>query len=248
MKCRALIIDDEPLARSVIREYLQAFDEIVVVGECENGEDAVAAIHREKPDLIFLDVQMPAMNGFEALSKLETVPIVIFSTAFDAYAIKAFEVSAVDYLLKPYSRERFETAVRKVLKEFDAPRHDLDRLTKLLSKAQASEPYPDTLMVRKGLKIVPIKVESIVWIEADDDYATLHTTVGDFVTGIGIGELEKRLNPLEFARVHRSAIVNMRHIEFLESNGQGGLTITMTSKHSIKVSRSYAAELRKRIV
>jgi two-component system LytT family response regulator len=248
MKFRVIIIDDEPLARSVIREYLQAFSDIDVVGECGNGGEAVELVNRETPDLIFLDVQMPVMNGFDVLAKLERVPAVIFSTAFDAYALKAFEVSAVDYLLKPYTRERFETAVRKVLKGLDAPRYDLDGLAKLLSKTQGGEPYSDSLMVRKGMKIVPIKTEDVVWIEADDDYATLHTAHGDFVTGVGIGELEKRLNPTAFVRVHRSAIVNTHHIEFLESNGQGGLTVMLSSKHSVKVSRSYAAELRKRIV
>jgi two-component system, LytTR family, response regulator len=182
------------------------------------------------------------------LANIKVAPAVIFSTAFDAYALKAFEVCAMDYLLKPYSRERFETAVQKVLKRLGAPSYDADALSRLLSIVQTGEHYPESLMVRKGLRIVPVKSEDIVWIEADDDYATLHTAQGDFVTGIGIGDVEKRLNPKQFVRVHRSAIVNIEKIEFLESNGQGGLTITLSSKHSVKVSRSYAVELRKRIV
>jgi two-component system, LytTR family, response regulator len=247
MTLRTLIIDDEPLARRIVREYAERFDEIIIIGECEHGGEAVEVIIREKPDLIFLDVQMPVMNGFEVLSKLDMLPAVIFSTAFDRFALKAFEVSAIDYLLKPYSRERFEIAVKKVLKGYSAS-PSKERLSELISEMLSFKAYPESLMVRKGSKIVPVITNEILWIEADDDYATLHTDTGDFMTSIGIGDLEKRLNPSHFTRVHRSTIVNVRHITFLESNGQGGLTVTLSNHHSLKVSRTYSAELRSRII
>ncbi len=248
MPITAILIDDEPLARQIIREFLQAFPQIEILAECENGKQAVAAINHHKPDLIFLDVQMPVLTGFEVLERLEHIPALIFSTAYDEFAIRAFEVNAVDYLLKPYDRQRFVTAVQRALERRTGASAELERLLRLLQHAQKPEAVPERLLVRQGERIIPVELKDIEWLEAADDYTIIHAGNNKPLSTLGLGELEKRLPPSHFKRVHRSAIINLKRIKHLEKDGEGGMLATLTSNERVKISRRYAAAFREGIV
>ena len=248
MQIKTIIIDDEPLARQVIREFLGAFPQVGIIAECENGRQAVAAINQHQPDLIFLDVQMPGLNGFQVLEKIEPLPAIIFSTAYDEYAIRAFEVNAVDYLLKPYDRERFAAAVQRALERRAGGGVEMERLLRLLQQTQSAGSFSDRLLVRSGEKIIPVRVAEIEWLEAADDYTMLHAGNAKHLCSLGLGEIEKRLDPQQFMRVHRSAIINVARIRHLEKDGEGGMIATMNSGAEVKVSRRYAAELRDLVV
>jgi two-component system LytT family response regulator len=248
MRLNTIIIDDEPLARQVIREFLQAFPQIEIIAECENGRQAVAAINQHQPDLIFLDVQMPGLTGFQVLEKVEHVPAIIFSTAYDEYAIRAFEVNAIDYLLKPFDRQRFAAATQRAIERRAGIGAEMERLLRLLQHAQPAGSFSDRLLVRSGEKIVPVRAVDIEWIEAADDYAILHAGTTKHLCNLGLGEIEKRLSPQQFMRVHRSAIINIARIRHLEKDGEGGMIATMASGEEVKVSRRYAAALRELVV
>ena len=248
MQIKTIIIDDEPLARQVIREFLGAFPQVGIIAECENGRQAVAAINQHQPDLIFLDVQMPGLNGFQVLEKIEPLPAIIFSTAYDEYAIRAFEVNAVDYLLKPYDRERFAAAVQRALERRAGGGVEMERLLRLLQQTQPAGSFSDRLLVRSGEKIIPVRVAEIEWLEAADDYTMLHAGNTKHLCSLGLGEIEKRLDPQQFMRVHRSAIINVARIRHLEKDGEGGMIATLNSGAEVKVSRRYAAELRDLVV
>jgi two-component system, LytTR family, response regulator len=260
---RVFLIDDEPLARQLIREFLADTAAVTIIGECGDGETAAREINRHKPDLIFLDVQMPILSGFETLKRLTHIPLIIFTTAFDAFALQAFEVSAVDYLLKPFDRPRFEKALERAAMRHHAASQtaeqhaetDSQKLNALLTHLERSsagtsskEAYTDTLMVRKGQYIVPVKTELIERIDAADDYAMLHVGKDTYLTTAGISTLETRLNPKQFMRVHRSTIINLRFIQRLELDGNGGMNATLQSGAVVKVSRNYAADLKKMVV
>jgi two-component system LytT family response regulator len=251
---RALIVDDEEPARRMIREYLEDFPQIETIGEAENGARAVEAIVELDPDLLLLDIQMPGLNGFEVLAEVGAVrgelPAVIFSTAYDDFALRAFEVNAVDYLLKPYDRQRFHTAVARVVQKGLGGRSELERIARLLALAVPRPPdaHPEFLMVRSGSKVMPVRAIDIEWIEAADNYALLHGGGESYIASAGIGELERRLNPSTFMRVHRSAIINVTLVRHLEPDGSGGMVATMRSGSTVKVSRTHAAHLRKMFV
>lgn len=248
MQLKTILIDDEPLARQVIREFLQAFPQLEIVAECENGRQAVAAINQHQPDLIFLDVQMPGLNGFQVLERVEHLPAIIFSTAYDEYAIRAFEVNAVDYLLKPFDRQRFMIAVQRAIERRAGAGTEIERLLRLLQHAQPAGSFADRLLVRSGDKIIPVRTAEIDWIEAADDYTMLHVGKTKHLCNLGLGEIEKRLNPQHFMRVHRSAILNVSRLRHLEKDGEGGMIAAMASGEEVKVSRRYAAALRQLVV
>jgi len=248
MKLCTILIDDEPLARQVIREFLEAFPQIEIIAECENGRQAVTAINQHQPDLIFLDVQMPGLNGFQVLEKIEPIPAIIFSTAYDEYAIRAFEVNAVDYLLKPFDRERFAAAVQRALERRAGAGNEMERLLRLLQSAQPAGSFSDRLLVRSGEKIIPVRLADIEWLEAADDYTMLHAGSAKRLCSLGLSEIEKRLNTQQFMRVHRSAIINVSRVRHLEKDGEGGMIATMTNGGEVKVSRKYAAALRELVV
>jgi two-component system LytT family response regulator len=182
------------------------------------------------------------------LEQLDCLPAIIFSTAYDQFAIRAFEVNAVDYLLKPYDRERFATAVDRALERVQKKSLDIDRLAALINSTKIQPALPERLLVKSGNRLVPVKLSDIEWIEAADDYSELHAGGATHLCSLGLGQLEKRLDPQKFARVHRSAIVNLSRVRNLEKDGEGGMIATMVSGKEIKVSRNYAAELRKLIV
>ncbi len=259
---RLLIADDEPPARMLLREYLRDVQDIVLVGEAENGVEAVAAINALKPDAVILDIQMPELTGFEVLERVDTVPQVIFSTAFNEFAVRAFEENAVDYLLKPYTKDRFERGIAKLKERVNSASASiahLETLSQLLTnfpRQETAQPHIQSqqhntlsrLMVRSGSRIIPVLVESIMWIEAAEDYAVLHTEQGKFTSSTGIGELEKRLKSDVFMRVHRSAMINIHYLKHVETDASGNLTVILVNGAKVKVSRSYTAQIRGLIV
>ncbi len=239
----AIIVEDEPLARAIIREYLADETQVRIIAECASGKKAVKTISGLRPDIVFLDIQLPGMNGFDVLAQLEDLPHIVFSTAYDRFALQAFEVNAVDYLLKPYTRERFDTALGRVLQQLRSGERNLDRLASLM-RANDPRSYADTLFVRTGTKILAVRVTDICSISAAGDYCTLHTEQGAHVCTIGISELEQRLDPSRFVRVHRSAIIALPAVRHIESDGDGGYLATMRHGASIRISRSYAAKIK----
>ncbi len=242
-----IIVDDEPLARKMVKEYLQDFPELRIIGECRNGKQAVKAINEDKPDLVFLDIRMPGMDGFEVLEHIDPMPRIIFTTAYGDYALKAFEVNAVDYLLKPYNRKRFSKAIQKVIDRSTTSSDEIERILHVLHQSEKPEAYPKRIFVRVGRKIVSIHLNDILWIEADGDYTQLHTNSGTRLCNLSMNALEQRLNSDQFLRVHRSYIIATNSIDHLEGDGEGGYTAFLKDKSEVKVSRIYAAKLRKSI-
>lgn len=241
---KVLLVDDEAPARQLLREYLADYPQLRVVGEAANGVEAVRLIGAEAPDLVFLDVQMPGLTGLEVVQQLASLPQVIFATAYDAYALEAFERNAVDYLLKPFTRQRFAMAVQRVL----AGRQDnLDRLRQLTEGLlEAREPtrrYPAKLLVPAGRRIAALDPADVVRVEAEGDYARLHTADGSYLAGQGLSALAERLDPADFYRVHRSSIVNLRHVAELRREGSTYYVVTSTGEQ-VRVSRGYADVVR----
>ncbi len=241
---RALIVDDEAPARAVIRKYLQDYPGIAVLGECDNGLAAIKVIQAEHPDLVFLDVQMPRLSGFELLELLEDPPLIIFTTAYDQYALQAFEVSAADYLLKPFSRARFGEAIQKALRltrQREERQHRIQ--TVLTAHRQAREPLA-RIAVKDGSKITVIPVERLVWIEAMGDYVMLHTTMGNFLNPQPLKYFAAHLDPREFLQVHRSHLVRLAAIREIVPLGNGTAELRLTTGSRIPVSRSGYPRLR----
>ncbi len=239
-KIRALIVDDEPPARQIIREYVAEFPQIEIVGEAGSGTEAIRLIDEMRPELVFLDVQMPGATGFEVLQQVSHFPKVIFTTAYDQYAIRAFEVNAVDYLLKPFPRQRFQKALQRILSEEEAAaQRGLEQLLSAVAPAGAQR-----LFIRVGAKIYPVPMEEIQWIEAAGDYSVLHLQERNYVCNLGIGALEKRLDPQKFLRVHRSAIVALAAVKSLQGDGEGGYIAHLQGGVRVRVSRSYAHKIR----
>ena len=212
---RAIIIDDEPLARSLVAEYLEEHPGFTVVAECGDGFEGLKAIQQYKPDLVFLDIQMPKINGFEMLELVEDPPAVIFTTAFDEYAMKAFDIHAVDYLLKPFSPERFNQAIAKWTALYNVKGATTPPST-LLSSTELSAQQRERIVVKSGTKIVIIPVEDIQFLEAADDFVKVHTATGTWLKNRTLTHYEKLLDPKLFVRTHRSYIVNITDITRLE--------------------------------
>jgi len=211
---KVILIDDEPLAREVIKAYLKYFDDIEVVQECGDGFEGVKAIQQHQPDLIFLDIQMPKINGFEMLELVDAKPSVIFITAYDSYAIKAFEANAVDYLLKPVSEQRFREAVLKWKSKVSptAPQ----RMESVLNTMSATAAQQNRIVVKTGSKVKIIPVHDIQYIEADDDFVKIHTPEGAFLKNKTMNFYEQSLDPAQFVRVHRSYIIHINQITKIE--------------------------------
>lgn len=225
-------------------EYLSHYPDLVVVGEAANGVDALRLIKIHEPEIIFLDVQMPGLTGLDVLARLETLPLVIFSTAYDQYALEAFELHAVDYLLKPYTRDRFDQAVDRLLKRINQAQTNLAKLAQDLHDEQAAPAYPERIMVPKGSKYIALPVSEIEYVSADGDYSSLHCDSGSrYLSQFGIGELENRLNPELFLRVHRSYIVNRQAIKEAYREGHG-YDLVLQSGEIVRVSRGYAEKVK----
>lgn len=211
---KVILIDDEPLAREIIKAYLNYFDDIEVVQECGDGFEGVKAIQQHQPDLIFLDIQMPKINGFEMLELVDAKPSVIFITAYDSYAIKAFEANAVDYLLKPVPEERFREAVLK-WKSKVTPTVPL-QVESVLNTMSATAAQQNRVVVKTGSKVKIIPVHDIHYLEADDDYVKIITAEGSFLKNKTMNFYEQSLDPQQFVRVHRSYIVHINQITKIE--------------------------------
>lgn len=230
---KAIIIDDEPLARLLVREYLTAHPDIEVVAECGDGFEGLKKINELHPELIFLDVQMPKINGFELLELLSTPVRVIFTTAFDEYALKAFESNAVDYLLKPFSQERFSQAVSK-LKHTESEQH-LDQLQHVLHK------QPDEslrIVVKDGNEICIIPTSEVHYVEAYDDYVKIYTKEGYHLKKKTLSYYESTLNPTDFIRIHRSYLLNISYLTKIESFEKNSYVAVLSSGKRIPISRT----------
>jgi len=212
---KVVLIDDEPLARSIVSEYLQAFPEITIAHECNDGFEGIKAITQHKPDLIFLDIQMPKINGFEMLELIEQPPAVIFTTAFDEYAIKAFESRAIDYLLKPFSKERFEKAVKKWFEQRNKADQKTNTQTLLTEEIRQPEER-NRIVVREGSNIRIVPVHEVQYIEAYDDYVKIYTQKEMFLKKKTMSFYENSLDASQFVRVHRSYIINLQQLTKIE--------------------------------
>lgn len=233
---KAVVIDDEPLARSIVSEYLRHYPEIEVVQECGDGFEAVKAISQHKPDVIFLDIQMPKINGFEMLELIDDPPAVIFTTAFDEYAIKAFEAHAIDYLLKPFSKDRFDKALQKWLTK---RQHEKKDNTTLLSHEHIRQPEErNRIVVRESGNIRIIHVNEIHYIEAYDDYVKIFTAKEMFLKKKTMSFYENMLDPSEFVRVHRSYIVQLLQITRIEPMEKDSHVAQLKSGAKVPLSKS----------
>ena len=237
---KVLIIDDESAGRQLIKEYISDYPNLVVLGEANNGVDAVKLINEFKPDLVFLDIQMPGMNGFDVLTHLEELPQIIFSTAYDQYALKAFEVHAVDYLLKPYTKERFRIAVEKSNQS-----NDYGNIRPLAeSLLMDNQKYPERILVQSQNKLITISLKDVIRIEAYGDYSKLITKEKTYLSNYGISTLEEKLDNAIFIRVHRSSIINLDKVKELNKYSKS-YDITMTNGDVVRVSRGYMENIKK---
>jgi two-component system LytT family response regulator len=239
---KIIIIDDEPLARSVVREYLQKHPDLEIVQECNDGFEGLKAIQQHEPDLVFLDIQMPKISGFEMLELVDQPPAVIFTTAFDEYAIKAFETHATDYLLKPFSQERFDKAIAKWKEK---SRDDQGKDTQELLEAVAHSPAQNQrIVVKNGSKIKIIPAHEVFYLEAADDYVKIHTQDGYYLKNKTMGHFEQSLDPQLFARSHRSYIVNVQQITRIDPYEKDNHIAILRSGAKVPVSRSGYARLK----
>ncbi|HEX8898229.1 MAG TPA: LytTR family DNA-binding domain-containing protein [Chthoniobacterales bacterium] len=246
-KIRALIADDELLARKFIRRMLKQDPEVEIVAECSNGTEAVAMIRKEKPDLVFLDIQMPEMNGFAVLEEvgLDHLPEVIFTTAYESYAIRAFELHALDYLLKPFDQVRFKAALKYAKERFHSQQDEEKRLQigTLLETIRAQPQYLDRVIIRADGRITFLQTREIDWLEADDKYIHLHTPKGTRMVRQTLSAMEDQLDPKKFVRVHRSAMVNTDRIKELQPLFNGEHTLILEDGTRLTLSRKYKDKL-----
>ncbi|MEO6130614.1 MAG: LytTR family transcriptional regulator DNA-binding domain-containing protein [Saprospiraceae bacterium] len=243
IQIRAIIADDESLSRDVIRNYLSAFPMVQVVAECEDGLMALNEINRLKPDLVFLDIQMPEIDGISLLGELNALPKIIFTTAYNQYAIKAFELNAVDYLLKPFDRDRFSQSMTRVLSHGNIPssmEQKIMHLQQSMNQLMVSEKKYSTRILIKGKTGYSfLNLQDVLWIEAYSDYIKIHTKEKFYLKNLGLNEAESRLNPEHFVRIHRSSIVNISYIREMKPFTNGEYIISLTNGEKLKLSRSY---------
>jgi two-component system LytT family response regulator len=246
---RCVVVDDEPPARKRVRELLAAARDVTVVGEARTGTEAVQVISDLQPDVVFLDVQMPELDGFGVLAALETPPpAVVFVTAYDAYALKAFEVHALDYLLKPFDRERFTAALDRARATVSRhPAADDPRLLALLGELTARDHRLTRIAVKTGGRIRLVPVHEIEWIEASGNYLRLHVAGAWYLVRETMQAMEGKLDPALFARIHRSTIVNIEQIAELAPSSHGDCSVTLRSGARVTLSRTYREPLRARL-
>ena len=236
-----IIVDDEPLARSIVKEYLQSYPEIKLITECGDGFEGLKAIQQYEPELIFLDIQMPKINGFEMLELIEIPPHVIFTTAFDEYAIKAFESNAVDYLLKPFSKERFDKAIQKYVGQQKTLVQNTDTI---LESAAQSPVQQNRVVVKDGSKIKIIPVLQIQYLEAADDYVKIFMQEGSFLKKKTMGYFEQSLQQFHFVRVHRSYIVNTQLITRIDAYEKDSHLLLLNTGAKLPVSKAGYGKLK----
>lgn len=247
MKIDTLIVDDEPLARDRVKRFLRDEHDIRIVGECGNGKEAVAAIKSQRPDLVFLDIQMPEKNGFEVVKALDekTMPSVIFVTAYDQYALQAFDVHALDYLLKPFNRERLHKAVSHARDQIETKRMgNLDeRLSSLIADLRGEKKYLERLVVKSVGRVYFLKVDDIDWIEAAGNYVKLHAGREAHMIRETMNGIEGKLDPEKFLRIHRSTVVNIDRIKELHPMFSGDYAVILRNGTELALSRNYRERL-----
>jgi len=244
---KTIIIDDEKLARNLIKSYLEDHPDFVITAECENGFEGLKAINETKPDLVFLDVKMPKISGFEMLELVENNPVIIFSTAYDNYAIKAFELNATDYLLKPYSKKRFEEALLKAKEKFASQESQKEKIDNLIKYSQNQTEILERLVVKLGSKIHILPVKEIRYFEAQDDYVRIYTNDGKYLKKITMKYLESRLLKNEFLRIHRSYLVAIKEIFKLEAYGKNSHLVILKDNTPLPVSRNGLGKLKEEL-
>jgi two-component system LytT family response regulator len=238
---KVVLIDDEPLAQSIVSEYLQSYSEFEIQACCNDGFEGVKAIARCKPDLVFLDIQMPKINGFEMLELIEQPPAVIFTTAFDEYAIKAFESHAIDYLLKPFSKERFDKAIQKWMQTRTAT--TVQEVSHVQDQLRQPEER-NRIVVKEGSNIRIIPVQDIQYIEAYDDYVKIFTAKEMFLKKKTMSFYERNLDPSQFVRVHRSYIISMSQLTKVEPMEKETYLAMLKTGAKIPLSKSGYAKLK----
>jgi two-component system, LytTR family, response regulator len=247
MTIDTLIVDDEPLARDRVKRFLRDEQDIRIIGECGNGREAIAAIKQNRPDLVFLDIQMPEKNGFEVVKALDakTMPAVIFVTAYDQYALQAFDVHALDYLLKPFNRDRLHKAVAHARSQIDARRiGQLDeRLTSLIKDLKTDRKYLERLVVKSVGRVFFLKVDEIDYIEAAGNYVKLHSGRESHMIRETMNGIEAKLDPDRFLRIHRSTVVNIDRIKELHPMFSGDYAVILRNGTELALSRNYRERL-----
>ncbi len=251
MKIRTMVVDDETMARERIIGLLQQESDIDVVGQCADGAQAVRAIHEQQPDLVFLDVQMPACDGFGVIRQVgpERMPPVVFTTAYDEYALKAFEVHALDYLLKPFGRDRFQQALVHARAHVERRRAG-DLGLRLMALVQDVKPEPqrlDRLVIKSGGRVYFLRTEDIVWVEAAGNYVRLHLAEGSHLFRETMNGMEARLDARRFVRIHRSRIVNSDRIKELQPWFNGEYVVILQNGTRLTLSRGYREKLQERL-
>ncbi|HOK98910.1 MAG TPA: LytTR family transcriptional regulator DNA-binding domain-containing protein [Bacteroidales bacterium] len=244
---RAIIIEDEEPARMVLREYIKKFPHISIIAEIIDGFNAVKTINEQKPDLIFLDIQLPKLTGFEVLELIEHTPIIIFTTAYDQYAIQAFEKNAVDYLLKPFSEERFNTAIQKAIEKLAVRQNDSTTVKKVVDYISSNPPHLDRIVVKTNSAIKVIPLEQVIYLEAQDDYVMIYTTGGKHLKEKTMKYFETHLPDRQFVRIHRSYIVNIDFIAQIEHFSKETYLAILKNGTKLKISESGYKLLRERL-
>jgi two-component system, LytTR family, response regulator len=250
-KIRVLVADDEPLARERLTSLLSSEPDVDVVAQARDGEEAVTAIHDHSPDLVFLDVQMPQMNGFDVIEAVGTdkMPLVVFVTAYDQHALKAFQVRALDYLLKPFDRDRFSDSLHRARKQLEREETgDLGRrLLALVKDLRRDQPRSDRLIVKSGGRLFFLRTDEIDWVEAAGNYVRLHVGTASHLLRETMNAIEGRLDPEKFFRIHRSRIVNMERIQELQPWLNGEYAVVLRTGTRLTLSRGYREKLQERL-
>lgn len=248
MKIQTIIVDDEKLAREKLKQMLlKHHEDVELIGEASNGEEGAELVMRTNPDLVFLDIEMPGLNGFGMLSSLsvENLPLVVFATAFDEFAVKAFEVHALDYLLKPFDQARLTKAMNRVRTELGKQEKTTQskKLTSLLSEVKGRGDQSGRLAIKADGKIVLVKAQDISWIESSDNYVEIHALGMKYLVRETMNSIESRLTPEKFIRVSRSAIVNVEMVKELQPLFHGDYVITLTTGAKVNLTRSHKDKL-----
>jgi two-component system, LytTR family, response regulator len=247
VKIRTLIVDDEPLARERVRALLAEETDVEVVGECRDGQEAVEAIRREAPDLVFLDVQIPELDGFGVIERIgvDKIPVIVFVTAYDQYALQAFEVHAVDYLLKPFDQDRFQKALARARQSVQLRRGgDVnERLVALLEDLKTPQGHLERLVVKSSGRLFFLRAEEIDWIESSGNYVSLHVGPESHLLRETMNGIETKLDPARFIRIHRTAIVNIDRIRELQPLFHGEYDVVLRTGTTLTLSRGYRDRL-----
>jgi two-component system LytT family response regulator len=247
MNIRTLIVEDEQPARDLMKHYLTSFPELEIIGECADGFSGLKAIQEMQPDLVFLDIQLPKLTGLEILELLDNPPVIVFCTAYDQYAIKAFEMNAVDYLLKPFPLERFKQAIEKACLKIQSKQNDKEAVNKLIQHNDDNQEFIERVAIKSGSRIHVVPAPSIRYIEAQDDYVMIYCSEGKFLKEKTMKFFETHLDPDVFVRIHRSYIINVHEIKQIEPFEKDSYIVILKDQTKLRASASGYKTLRERL-